>query len=117
VISFLRFKRIYLSKRGKTLVSSKDSKNLRRRKKSLTMNLPKTRRISLVSKAQVVLFKTLMMSYKRLIKILKLNLMLFGQAHPKLPKLPLAMDVKDIIMLILMPFVLKVNIPMLSKSL
>jgi hypothetical protein len=71
----------------------------------------------------VVLFKTHMMSCKRLIKILKCNLMFFGQAfqnllvHPKLPKPPLAMVIKDAIILILMLFVLKANIPMLSKFL
>jgi hypothetical protein len=80
-------------------------------------NLPKARRLSQVSRAQLVLFKTLMMSYKRLIKILKCNLMLFGQAHPKLPKPPLAMVVKDDIILILMFFLLKANISMLSKLL
>jgi hypothetical protein len=64
-----------------------------------------------------------MVSYKRLIKILKYNLLLFGQApqnllaHPKLPKPPLAMVVKDAIILILMLFVLKANIPILSKCL
>jgi hypothetical protein len=36
------------------------------------------------------------------------------QAHPKLPKPPLAMVVKDAIILILMLLVLKANIPMLS---
>jgi hypothetical protein len=86
-------------------------------------NLLKARRLSLVSRAQLVLFNTRMMSYKRLIKILKCNLMLFEQslqslqAHPKLPKPPLVIVVKDVIMLILMLFVLKANIPMLSKSL
>jgi hypothetical protein len=85
--------------------------------------LPKKRRLSLVSRAQVVLFKTRMMSCKRLIKILKCNLMLFGQvpqnllAHLKLSKHPLAMVVKDAIMLILMIFVLKVNISIMSKCL
>jgi hypothetical protein len=64
-----------------------------------------------------------MMSYKRLIKILKCNLLLFEQApqnllaHPKLPKPPLAMVVKDAIILILMLFVLKANIPILIKCL
>jgi hypothetical protein len=64
-----------------------------------------------------------MMSSKRLIKISKCNLMLFGQAlqnlqaHSKLPKPPLAMVVKDAIILILILFVLKNNIPMLSKLL
>jgi hypothetical protein len=86
-------------------------------------NLPKARSLSLVSRAQVVLFKTHMMSCKRLIKILKCNLMLFGQAlqslqvHPKLPKHPIAMVVKCAIILILMLFVLKANTPMLNKFL
>jgi hypothetical protein len=89
----------------------------------LPKNLLKARRLSVVSRTQVVLFKTHMMSYKRLIKILKYNLMLFDQAlqslltHPKLPKPPLAMVVKDNIILILMLFVLKADIPMLSKFL
>jgi nitrate reductase cytochrome c-type subunit len=52
--------------------------------RSLTKNLRKARRISLVSRAQVVLFKIHMPSCKRLIKILKCNLMLFGQAPPNL---------------------------------
>jgi hypothetical protein len=49
--------------------------------------------------------------------------MLFRQAlqnllvHPKLAKPPLAMVVKYVIMLILMLFVLKASIPMLSKYL
>jgi hypothetical protein len=70
-----------------------------------------------------MLFKTHIMSCKRLIKILKCNLMLFGQAllnlqaHPKLPKSPLARAMKDAITLILMLFVLKDNISMLSKLL
>jgi hypothetical protein len=49
---------------------------------SLIKNLCEARRLSLVLRAQVVLFKIHMMSYKRLIKILKCNLMLFGQAPP-----------------------------------
>jgi hypothetical protein len=70
-----------------------------------------------------VLFKTRMMPCKRLKKNLKCNLMLFGQAlqnlqaHSKLPKLLLAMVVKDIIMLILMFFMLKANNKMLSNLL
>jgi hypothetical protein len=48
--------------------------------RSLTKNLQKVRRLTLVSRAQVMLFKIHMMSCKRLIKILKCNLMLFGQA-------------------------------------
>jgi energy-converting hydrogenase Eha subunit H len=86
-------------------------------------NLSKVRRLPLVSSAQLVFFKTCIISCKRLIKMLKCNLMLFGQAlqnfqaHPKLSKPPLAMVVKDAIMLILILFVLKVNISMLSKLL
>jgi hypothetical protein len=45
--------------------------------KILPKNLLKVRRLSLVLRAQVVLFKIRMMSYKRLIKILKYNLMFF----------------------------------------
>jgi hypothetical protein len=40
--------------------------------------------LSLVSRAQVELFKIHMKFYKRFIKILKHNLMLFGQAPPSL---------------------------------
>jgi patatin-like phospholipase/acyl hydrolase len=64
-----------------------------------------------------------MMSYKRHIKILKCNLMLFDQVPlinqviSKLPKPLQVKDVKAIIILILMLFVLKVNILMLSKCL
>jgi hypothetical protein len=64
-----------------------------------------------------------MMSYKRHIKILKCNLMLFGQAPlnhqviPKLPKPLQAKDVKDVIILILMLFVIKANLERLSKCL
>jgi hypothetical protein len=81
-------------------------------------NLTKVRRPSLVSRAQLVLFKTRMMSYKILIKILKCNLILFRkalqnlQAHPKL-----AMVVKDSIILILMLFMQKANNKILSKLL
>jgi hypothetical protein len=46
--------------------------------------LHKARRLSLVSRAQVMLFKTHIMPCKRLIKILKCNLMLFDQAFPSL---------------------------------
>jgi hypothetical protein len=52
--------------------------------RGLIKNLHKARRRSIVSRAQVVLFKIHMMSYKRLIKILKCNLMLFGQASLRL---------------------------------
>jgi hypothetical protein len=89
--------------------------------KILPKNLPKVMRLSLVSRDQVVLFKTRMISYNRLIKILKCNLMLLGQAlqnllpHPKLTNHPLAMVVTDDIILILMIFVPKANISMLSK--
>jgi hypothetical protein len=80
-------------------------------------------RLSLVSRDQVMLFKTRMISYNRLIKILKCNLMLLGQAlqnllaHLKLTNHPLAMVVTDDIILILMIFVPKANISMLSKYL
>jgi hypothetical protein len=50
----------------------------------LTKNLWKASRLTLVSRAQVVLFKIHMMSCRRLIKILKCNLMLFGQVPPSL---------------------------------
>jgi hypothetical protein len=52
--------------------------------RSLTKNLRKSRRLSLVPRAQVVLFEIHMMSCKRLIRILKCNLMLSGQAPPSL---------------------------------
>jgi patatin-like phospholipase/acyl hydrolase len=64
-----------------------------------------------------------MMSCKRHIKILKCNLMLFGQAPlinqviRKLPKPLQAKDMKDVIILILMLFVLKANTLMLIKCL
>jgi hypothetical protein len=64
-----------------------------------------------------------MMSYKRHIKILKCYLMLFDQAHlinqviMKLVKPLQAKDVKDVIILILMLFMLKANILMLRKYL
>jgi hypothetical protein len=70
-----------------------------------------------------MLLKINMMSYKRHINILKCNLMLFGQAPlinqviPNLSKPLQAKDVKDIIILILMLFVLKANILILSKCL
>jgi hypothetical protein len=70
-----------------------------------------------------MLFKICMMSCKKLINILKCNLMLFGQAlqsllaHLKLLKPPLTMVVKDDIMLILILFVIKANILVLSKCL
>jgi hypothetical protein len=90
--------------------------------RSLNKNLSKARRLPLVSRAQLVLFKRLMTSCKRLIRILKCNLMLFGQAlhllHqmiPIEPKLLLAMVVKDVIILVSMLFLLMANNQMLSK--
>jgi hypothetical protein len=69
-----------------------------------------------------VLFKRLMTSYKRLIRILKCNLMLFGQALRLLhqvisieQKILLAMVVKDVIILMSMLFLLMANNQMLSK--
>jgi hypothetical protein len=64
-----------------------------------------------------------MMSYKRHIKILKCNLMLFGQALlkyqviPKLPKPLQVKVVKDVIILILMIFMIKANHQRLNKCL
>jgi hypothetical protein len=55
-------------------------KRLLKLDKDKMRNLPKPRRLSLVLRAQLVHFKTRMMSCKRLIKILKCNLILFGQA-------------------------------------
>jgi hypothetical protein len=55
-------------------------KRLLKLEKEKTKNLSKARRLSLVSRAHVVLFNTHMISCKRLIKNLKCNLMLFGQA-------------------------------------
>jgi hypothetical protein len=46
----------------------------------LIKNLHKARKLSLVSRAQVVFFKIHIMSCKSLIKVLKCNLMLFSQA-------------------------------------
>jgi hypothetical protein len=71
-----------------------------------------------------VLFKNLMMSCKRLMRILKCNLMLFDQV-PLLTPLVISIDLKrpqatvviDAITWILMLFVLKVNILMLRKYL
>jgi hypothetical protein len=42
------------------------------------LDIELARRLALVSRAQVVLFRTHMMSCKRLIKMLKCNLILFG---------------------------------------
>jgi hypothetical protein len=64
-----------------------------------------------------------MMSCKRHIKILKCNLMLFGQVPknhkviPKLLKSVQAKVVKDAIILILTLFVIKANLTRLSKCL
>jgi hypothetical protein len=70
----------------------------------------------------LVLFKRLMTSCKRLIRILKCNLMLFGQAlylfHQMISiekKLLLAMVVKYVIILMSMLSLLMANNQMLSK--
>jgi hypothetical protein len=52
--------------------------------RSLIKNLLKARRLLIVSRAQLVLFKVNMISCQRHIKIIKCNLMLFGQAPPRL---------------------------------
>jgi hypothetical protein len=81
-----------LDQQEKLLVQERESnqelkkllKLKRRKMRSLTKNLRKAMRLSLVSRAQVVLFKIHMMSCKRLIKILKCNLVLFCQVPPSL---------------------------------
>jgi hypothetical protein len=81
-----------LDQQEKLLVQEKESnqelkkllKLEKEKMRSLIKNLRKARRLSLVSRAQVVLLKIHMMSCKILIKILKCNLMLFGQAPPSL---------------------------------
>jgi hypothetical protein len=80
-----------LDQQEKLLVQEKESnqelkmllKLKKEKMRSLTENLRKVRRLSLVSRAQIVLFKIHMISYKRLIKILKCNLMLFGLSISK----------------------------------
>jgi hypothetical protein len=70
-----------------------------------------------------VFFKVNMISYKRHIKILKCNLILFDQEPlkhqviPKIPKPLQAKDMKDIIILILILFMIKANLKRLSKYL
>jgi hypothetical protein len=88
----------------------------------LNKNLPKARRLPLVLRAQLVLFKRLMTSCKRLIRILKCNLMFFGQAlrllYQVIPieqKVLLAMVVKDVIILMSMLFLLMANNQILNK--
>jgi hypothetical protein len=106
--------------------SNKELKNFHLkmvRLRNLTKNLLKARRLLLVSIAQLVLFEINMMSFKRHTKILKCNLMVFGQAPQKhqvilkLQKLLQAKVVKDVIILILMLFVTKANHPRLIKCL
>jgi hypothetical protein len=80
-----------LDQQEKLLVQEKESnqelkkllKLEKEKMRSLTKNLRKVRRLSLVSRAKIVLFKIHMTSYKRLIKILKCNLMLFGLSTSK----------------------------------
>jgi hypothetical protein len=81
-----------LDQQEKLLVQQKESnqelkkllKLEKEKNRSLTKNLSKAKRLCLVSRAQVVLFKIHLMPCKRLKKILKCNLMLFGQAPPSL---------------------------------
>jgi hypothetical protein len=90
------------------------------RSRSLIKNLLKARRLLVVSRAQLILFKINMMSCKRHIKIMKCNLMLFGQVsltNQVILKLPKPLQANDVIILILMLFVFKVNILMLSRCL
>jgi hypothetical protein len=123
-MGFLSNKKNCLFKKERVTKNSRNSYHLKRvRLRSLIKNLLKARRLLVVSRAQLVLFKVNMTSCKRHIKILKFILMLFGQAPlinqviPKLPKPLQAKDVKDVIIFILMLFVLKFNILMLSKCL
>jgi hypothetical protein len=84
-MSFLSNKKNCLFKREKLAKNSRSSWHLKKEKwRSLTKNLLKARRLLLVSRAQLVLFKVNMMSCYRHIKISKCSLMLFGQAPPKL---------------------------------
>jgi hypothetical protein len=82
----------------------------------LIKNLLLARRLLLVLRVQLLLFKVNIMSYKRHIKILKCNLMPFGlapqnrQVIPKLLKLLQAKVVKDAIILLLTLFVIKANL-------
>jgi hypothetical protein len=81
--------------------SNEELKNLLALEKSkvenLIKNLLKARRLHIVLRAQLVLFKVNMMSWKRHIKILKCNLMLFDQAplkHQVIPKVPKLLQAK-----------------------
>jgi hypothetical protein len=116
-MNFLSNKKNCLLKKERVTKNSRSSYHLKRvRLRGLIKNLLKGRRLLVVSRSQFVLFKVNMMSCKRHIKILKCNLMLFGQAPLinevilKLPKPLQAKDVKDVIILILMLLVLKANI-------
>jgi hypothetical protein len=100
-MSFFRNKRNCLFKIERVTMNSRSSFHLRReRMENLIKNLHKARILLVVLRAQLVLFKINMMSYKRIIKILKCNLMLFGQSLqssqviPKPLKLLQAMVVK-----------------------
>jgi hypothetical protein len=99
----------FLDQQDKLLVQEKESnqelKKLLKLEKekmtSLTKNLGKARRLSLVSRAQLVIFKIHMMPCMGLIKILKCNLMLFGKASPNLQttmKLPQVKRVWKLVM-------------------
>jgi hypothetical protein len=83
-MSFLSSKKNCLLKKERVTKNSRSSYHLKRvRLRILIKNLLKAGRLLVVSRAQLVLFKVNMMSCKRLIKILKCNLMLFGQAPLK----------------------------------
>jgi hypothetical protein len=123
-MNFLSNKKNCLLKKERVTKNSRSFYHLKRvRLRGLIKNLLKARRLLVVSRSQFVLFTVNMMSCKRHIKILKYNLMLFGQAPLinevilKLPKPLQAKDVKDVIILILMLLVLKANILILIMCL
>jgi hypothetical protein len=123
-MGFLSNKKNYLLKKERLTRNSRSSWHLKRvRLRNLTKNVLKERRLHLVLRAQLVLFEINMLSCKRHIKILKCNLVLFGQAPQKhqvilkLQKLLQAKVVKYVIILILMLFVTKANHPRLIKCL
>jgi hypothetical protein len=123
-MSFLSNKKNCLFKKKRVTKNLRSSYHLKRvRLRSLIKKFLKARRLHIVSRAQLVLFKVNMMYCKRHMNILKYNLMLFSQAplkHQvilKLPKPLQAKVVKDVIILILMIFVIKANHQRLSKCL
>jgi hypothetical protein len=89
----------------------------------LDQELTQSKETTYSLKSSIGVFKVNMISYKRHIKILKCNLILFDQEPlkhqviPKIPKPLQAKDMKDIIILILILFMIKANLKRLSKYL